>query len=109
MEERLGEDGVKVTLTDYIRLLQLKKDLDEEAPREVRVQWVEPGEAILTAEPGEAETGETVGIETTPLQRSARKKSARKKSAAKKVAKKVPAKKRAPKKRVTLEADEGSE
>mgnify|MGYP003352125360 CR=1 FL=1 len=42
VEEKLSREDVKASLADYIRLLQLHKELDEEAPREIRVTWVEP-------------------------------------------------------------------
>ena len=42
MEQKLGTDEVKASLADYIRLVQLKKELDEDEPREIRVKWVEP-------------------------------------------------------------------
>lgn len=44
VEEKLSGPDVKVTLGDYIRLVQLRKELDEEEPRDIRVTWVEPEE-----------------------------------------------------------------
>jgi hypothetical protein len=46
VEKKLKGEDVKVTLADYIRLVQLRKELEEEAPREIRVTWetVESGE-----------------------------------------------------------------
>jgi Arc/MetJ-type ribon-helix-helix transcriptional regulator len=41
VEEKLGGADVKVTLADYIRLVQLKKELEEDEPREIRVTWIE--------------------------------------------------------------------
>jgi hypothetical protein len=41
IEARLGEDVGKATLGDYIKLLQLQKDLDLDDPREIRVSWVD--------------------------------------------------------------------
>ena len=41
-EKKLGGDDVKATLGDYIRLLQLRKELDEEEPGEIEVKWVDP-------------------------------------------------------------------
>ena len=32
----------KVTLADYIRLLQLEKELEADEPAETRVRWIEP-------------------------------------------------------------------
>jgi hypothetical protein len=40
VEEKLAGDEVKVTLADYIRLVQLRKELEEDEPREIRVTWV---------------------------------------------------------------------
>ena len=48
VEKKLSGDEVKATLGDYIRLVQLQKELEEEQPREIKVTWVEPTE---TAEP----------------------------------------------------------
>jgi hypothetical protein len=44
MEVKLGEKNAKATLADYIRLVQLKKELEGEEPKEIRVTWVEPKE-----------------------------------------------------------------
>ena len=44
VEQKLGSDTVKATLGDYIRLVQLSKELEEEEPRDIRVTWVEPEE-----------------------------------------------------------------
>jgi hypothetical protein len=41
MERKLGEADAKVTLGDYIRLMQLQKELEEEEPKEIKVTWVE--------------------------------------------------------------------
>jgi hypothetical protein len=43
LEQKLASDDVKATLGDYIRLVQLQKELDEESPREIKVTWIEPG------------------------------------------------------------------
>src|SRR5512143_554820 len=42
LEAKMEEDQMKATLGDYIRLVQLHKELDDESPREIRVTWVEP-------------------------------------------------------------------
>jgi hypothetical protein len=44
VEGKLAGEDVKVTLADYIRLVQLKKELDGDEPRDIRVTWVEPVE-----------------------------------------------------------------
>ncbi len=41
VEQKLSGDDVKASLGDYIRLVQLHKELDEETPREIKVTWVE--------------------------------------------------------------------
>jgi len=48
LEDQMGGKEVKASMADYIRLVQLHKELDEESPREIKVTWVEPTE---TAEP----------------------------------------------------------
>lgn len=54
VEERLTQNVEKATLGDYIKLVQLEKELEAEMPREIRVTWVEP-----TAEtPAESENDE---------------------------------------------------
>jgi hypothetical protein len=44
VEQKLSESDVKVTLGDYIRLLQLEKELNEDEPKEIKVTWVNPEE-----------------------------------------------------------------
>jgi len=44
VEEKLSGDDMKATLGDYIRLIQLQKEMDEDEPREIKVTWVEPEE-----------------------------------------------------------------
>ena len=39
-----AEAKTKATVTDYIRLVQLQKELEAEEPGEVLVTWVEPDE-----------------------------------------------------------------
>jgi len=36
-----GGAGVKGSLTDFIRLLQLRKDLEGDRPRHVSARWIE--------------------------------------------------------------------
>lgn len=42
VERKLGGEDVKATLGDYIRLVQLQQELEEEEPRDITVTWVEP-------------------------------------------------------------------
>ena len=46
IETKMDGDQMKATLGDYIRLVQLHKELDDESPKEIRVTWVEPAEGI---------------------------------------------------------------
>ena len=50
VEEKLSKEDAKATLADYIRLVQLKKELEDEEPREIRVTWVEPEEKESSGE-----------------------------------------------------------
>ena len=50
VEEKLSKEDAKATLADYIRLVQLKNELEEEEPREIRVTWVEPAEKESSGE-----------------------------------------------------------
>ena len=45
-EEKLKKDELKGTLGDFIRLLQLEKELEDEQPKEIEVRWVEPSEPV---------------------------------------------------------------
>ncbi len=42
MEKTMVAEGVKPTVGDFIRLVQLEKELAEEQPKEIKVSWVEP-------------------------------------------------------------------
>ena len=44
IETTMAGGQMKATLGDYIRLVQLHKELDDESPKEIRVTWVEPAE-----------------------------------------------------------------
>ncbi|HXE06005.1 MAG TPA: hypothetical protein VN579_08470 [Bryobacteraceae bacterium] len=44
IETKMKGDQMKATLGDYIRLVQLHKELDDESPKEIRVTWVEAAE-----------------------------------------------------------------
>jgi vacuolar-type H+-ATPase subunit E/Vma4 len=48
IEEKLESGEMKPTVGDFIRLLQLEKELIEEQPREIKVSWVEPDEGSAT-------------------------------------------------------------
>jgi NAD(P)H-nitrite reductase large subunit len=42
MEEKLGTAEFKPSLADYLKLVQMEKEIGEEGPREIRVTWVDP-------------------------------------------------------------------
>lgn len=51
IEEKLEADELKASMGDYIRLLQLEKELKEkEQPKEIRVSWVEQDEKDCASE-----------------------------------------------------------
>ncbi len=43
-EEKLEKEEVKVSVGDYIRLVQLREEMKAEEPKEVKATWVEPEE-----------------------------------------------------------------
>lgn len=42
VEDRLAQDVDKASLGDYIRLVQLEKELAETEAKEIKVTWVDP-------------------------------------------------------------------
>jgi len=44
IEQKLGSSDVKATFADFIRLLQLQKELQADEPREIKVTWINPNE-----------------------------------------------------------------
>ena len=40
VEAKLGDD-VKATVAEYIRLVQLKQELEQDDPRDIEVRWVD--------------------------------------------------------------------
>jgi hypothetical protein len=43
-------DKKNVTVGEFVRLLELQKELDGDEPKEIKVTWVEPGETEPTSE-----------------------------------------------------------
>ena len=41
---RFNANGLKATVTDFIRLLELQKQLQVDQPKEIKVTWIEPDE-----------------------------------------------------------------
>lgn len=44
VEKKMAGKELKATLGDYIKLIQLQKEMGEEPARELKVTWVEPVE-----------------------------------------------------------------
>jgi hypothetical protein len=44
MEHKLAASDVKATFGDFIRLLQLQKELQIDPPREIKITWIDPSE-----------------------------------------------------------------
>ena len=62
VEEKLTGKDAKATLGDYIKLMQLQKELDEdEQPREIRVTWVDALVHITNDAVSEASSDAPVG------------------------------------------------
>lgn len=45
MEMEIANDQFKATVGDFLKLVQLEKELDNEETKEIRVTWVEPEKA----------------------------------------------------------------
>lgn len=56
MEQKIGEGDVKATLGDYIRLVQLQKELEDEEPGEITVRWVDAEKPDPDKKDDESET-----------------------------------------------------
>ena len=41
-EARLEDKDLKLTLADYLKLIQMEKEIDDGKPREIKVTWVNP-------------------------------------------------------------------
>ena len=42
MEAKLNTDEFKPSLADYLKLVQMEKEVGDEEPKEIKVTWVEP-------------------------------------------------------------------
>ena len=42
MEGKLTHQEFKPSLADFLKLLQMERELGDEAPKEIKVTWVEP-------------------------------------------------------------------
>ena len=43
-EEKFKSANIKITASEYIRLLELHQQISDEKPREIRIKWVQPSE-----------------------------------------------------------------
>jgi hypothetical protein len=50
IETKLETEELKATVGDFIRLLQLRKELEEEQPREIEVTWIDSSEMESASE-----------------------------------------------------------
>ncbi|MBZ5590651.1 MAG: hypothetical protein LAP39_00330 [Acidobacteriia bacterium] len=50
IEEKLGSADVKATFGDFIKLLQLQKEMQLDQPREIKVTWIDPSETESASE-----------------------------------------------------------
>jgi len=41
-EQRLDKEDLKLTTAEYLKLLQMEQELEQESPKEIKVTWVEP-------------------------------------------------------------------
>lgn len=42
IEKRLCDRKSPPSIGDYLKVMQLHKDIEDEAPKEIRITWVEP-------------------------------------------------------------------
>ena len=45
LESKIKEKELKPTVGDYLKLLQMEQEFEQETPKEIKVTWVEPGQA----------------------------------------------------------------
>jgi hypothetical protein len=50
IETKLDSNELKATIGDFIRLLQIEKELEVERPRDIKVTWVESSQAEPVSE-----------------------------------------------------------
>jgi len=46
LEERLKKEEVKASISDYLKLLQVEKEIENRGPEEIEARWVEPKESV---------------------------------------------------------------
>lgn len=50
IETKLTSQELKPSMSDYLKLLQLERELDEDSPKEVKVTWIEPATESASGE-----------------------------------------------------------
>lgn len=50
VEEALSGGEIRASVSDYIRLLQMQRECEQQEPKNVEVQWVEPSESTASDE-----------------------------------------------------------
>lgn len=45
IEKRLSDEKAPPTIGDYLKVMQLQKEIEEESPKEIKVTWVDPASA----------------------------------------------------------------
>ena len=45
IEKQLEESNLKATTAEYLKLIQLQKEFEQNEAKEIRVRWVEPGQS----------------------------------------------------------------
>ena len=51
IERRFSDEKTPPTIGDYLKVMQLQKEIEDEAPKEIKITWVEP-ETEAKPEPG---------------------------------------------------------
>lgn len=49
IEKRLCDTKSPPSIGDYLKVMQLQKEIEDEAPKEIRITWVEPPEQTESA------------------------------------------------------------
>ena len=42
IEKRLADENSPPSIGDYLKVMQLQKELEDETPKEIKITWVEP-------------------------------------------------------------------
>ncbi len=45
IEKRIDADELNPTVGDFIRLVQLEREIEQEQPKEIKVSWIDPSES----------------------------------------------------------------